>query len=240
MMRDRRNARILGIFYIFAAVTSIIAVVLYGPVLSEQWQMAVANGLETKVLIGVLNDLSLIVTAVGTAVMLFPYVRHWNEHLALGYLCFRFMEAVFIAIGLVSILGLLQLSSYYDTNNLASKINFEPIGLVLQAIYRWTAMLGPNFMLGINTSLYSYMLYRTGYVPKPLAIFGMVTAVMVLIAGLLQMFGIIEPYSAIKGLMALPVGVYEMSLAVWLIVKGFDGENLAKLRVKIASSSKVK
>ncbi|MBY3618875.1 DUF4386 domain-containing protein [Acinetobacter sp. CUI P1] len=240
MMRDRRNARILGIFYILAAVTSIIAVILYGPVLSEQWQMAVANGLETKVLIGVLNDLSLIVTAVGTAVMLFPYVRHWNEHLALGYLCFRFMEAVFIAIGLVSILGLLQLSSYYDTTNLASKINFEPIGLVLQAIYRWTAMLGPNFMLGINTSLYSYMLYRTGYVPKPLAIFGMVTAVMVLAAGLLQMFGIIEPYSAIKGLMALPVGVYEMSLAVWLIVKGFDGENLAKLRVKIASSSKVK
>lgn len=240
MMRDRRNARILGIFYILAAVTSIIAVILYGPVLSEQWQMAVANGLETKVLIGVLNDLSLIVTAVGTAVMLFPYVRHWNEHLALGYLCFRFMEAVFIAIGLVSILGLLQLSSYYDTTNLASKINFEPIGLVLQAIYRWTAMLGPNFMLGINTSLYSYMLYRTGYVPKPLAIFGMVTAVMVLTAGLLQMFGIIEPYSAIKGLMALPVGVYEMSLAVWLIVKGFDGENLAKLRVKIASSSKVK
>lgn len=240
MMRDRRNARILGIFYILAAVTSIIAVVLYGPVLSEQWQMAVANGSETKVLIGVLNDLLLMVTIVGTAVMLFPYVRHWNEHLALGYLCFRFMEAVFIAIGLVSILGLLQLSSYYDTTSLTSKNNFEPIGLLLQAIYRWTAMLGPNFMLGINTSLYSYLLYRTGYVPKPLAVFGMITAVMVCIAGLLQMFGIIGPYSAVKGLMALPVGVYEMSLAVWLIVKGFHGENLAKLRVKIASSSIVK
>ncbi|MGE6226546.1 DUF4386 domain-containing protein [Paenibacillus chitinolyticus] len=234
MMRDRRNARILGIFYILAAVTSIIAVVLYGPVLSEQWQMAVANGSETKVLIGVLNDLLLIVTAVGTAVMLFPYVRHWNEHLALGYLCFRFMEAVFIAIGLVSILGLVQLSSYYDSANLASKTNFEPIGLLLQAIYHWTAILGPNFMLGINTSLYSYLLYRTGYVPKPLAIFGIITAAMVFIAGLLQMFGIIGPYSAVKGLMALPVGLYEMSLAVWLIVKGFSGENLAKLRVKTA------
>ncbi|BFH63668.1 MULTISPECIES: DUF4386 domain-containing protein [Paenibacillus] len=236
MKRDRRNARILGIFYILAAVTSIIAVVLYGPVLSEQWQMAVANGSETKVLIGVLNDLLLVVTAVGTAVMLFPYVRHWNEHLALGYLCFRFMEAVFIAMGLVSILGLLQISSYYDTADLASKTGFAPIGLLLQAIYRWAAMLGPNFMLGINTSLYSYLLYRTGYVPKPLAIFGMITAVMVFIAGLLQMFGIIGPYSAVKGLMALPVGVYEMSLAVWLIVKGFHRENLAKLRAEVASS----
>jgi hypothetical protein len=45
--------------------------------------------------------------------------------------------------------------------------------------------------------------------------------------------------SAVKGLMALPVGVYEMSLAVWLIVKGFHGENLAKLRAKTASSSLV-
>lgn len=150
------------------------------------------------------------------------------------------MEAVFIAMGLVSILGLFQLSSYYDTTNLENKTNFEPIGLLLQAIYHWTAMLGPNFMLGINTSLYSYLLYRTGYVPKPLAIFGMITAFMVFIAGLLQMFGIIGPYSAVKGLMALPVGVYEMSLAVWLIVKGFCGVNLAKLRVKTASSSTVK
>ncbi|GIO34391.1 MULTISPECIES: DUF4386 domain-containing protein [Paenibacillus] len=237
MKQDRRNAIILGIFYILAAVTSIIAVVLYGPVLSESWQTAVANGSETKILIGVCNDLLLVVTAVGTAVMLFPYVRHWNEHLALGYLCFRFMEAVFIAIGLVSILGLLQLSSYYDTADLASKTNIEPMGLLLQAIYRWTAMLGPNLMLGVNTSLYSYLLYRTGYVPRPLAIFGMVTAVMVFIAGLLQMFGIIGPYSAVKGLMALPVGVYEMSLAVWLIAKGFHGETLAKLRMKAASSS---
>lgn len=229
-MRDKRNARILGIFYIIAALSSIIAVVLYGPVLSVQWQMAVANGSETKVLIGVLNDLLLVVTAVGTSIMLFPYVRLWNEHLALGYLCFRFMEAVFIAIGILSILGLLRLSTYYSTASLANAASLEPIGLLLQDIYRWTAMLGPNLMLGINTSLYSYLLYRTGYVPKPIAIFGMLTAVMVFVAGLLQMFGIIGPYSAVKGLVALPVGVYEMTLAVWLIVKGFHRDNLQKMR----------
>jgi len=111
------------------------------------------------------------------------------------------------------------------------------MGLLLQATYRWTAMLGPNLMLGINTGLYSYLLYRTGYVPKPLAIFGMITAVMIFIAGLLQMFGIIGPYSAVKGLLALPVGVYEMSLAIWFIAKGFHRENLAKLRMKAASST---
>ncbi|GGN94833.1 DUF4386 domain-containing protein [Saccharibacillus kuerlensis] len=221
MKEDRRNARILGVFYIIAAAASIAAVILYGPILSEHWQLNIVDGTETKILIGVVSDLLLVATVVGTAVMLFPYVRQWNEHLALGYLCFRFMEAVFIGIGIVSILGLLHLSTNDNPAIPAGNPNLEPIGQLLQAVYDWTAVLGPNLMLGLNTSLYSYLLFRTGLVPKPLAAFGMVTAVMVFTAGMLQMFAIIGPYSAVKGLIALPVGLYEMSLAIWLIVKGF-------------------
>lgn len=229
MTQDRRNGIIIGIFYIVAAVTSVIAVISYAPVLSEQWYLSVANGFKTKVLFGVLNDLMLVLTAVGTSVMLFPYLRRWNEQLALGYLCFRFMEAVIIAVGVVSILGLLQLSIHYEANNLTSVENLNEIGYMLQAFHRWTSMLGPNFMLGINTALYSYLLFRTGLVPRTLALFGIITAVLVFIAGLLEMFGIIEPLSALKGLIALPVGVYELSLSVWLIVKGFNKRNLEKL-----------
>ncbi|OCA89318.1 DUF4386 domain-containing protein [Pseudobacillus wudalianchiensis] len=230
MTQDRMNGIIIGILYIAAAATSVIAVIFYQPVLSDQWYMSVANGFQTKVLIGVINDFLLVVTAIGTAVMLFPYIRRWNEHIALGYLCFRFMEAVFISIGLVSILGLLHISKYYEAGSLASEENLFAIGLVLQAFHRWTSMLGPNLMLGLNTIMYSYLLFRTGLVPKPLALFGMATAVLVFIAGLLEMFGVVEPFSTAKGLIALPVGVYEMSLAVWLIVKGFQTKN-EKLKV---------
>ncbi|MFC5702728.1 DUF4386 domain-containing protein [Cohnella faecalis] len=229
MTQHRRNGIIIGIFYFAAAVTSIIAVILYEPILSEQWVMSVANGFKTKVLLGVINDLLLILTAVGTAVMLFPYVRRWNEQLALGYLCFRFMEAVLIAIGVVSILGLLQLSIQFEANGLANQENVRELGYTLQAFHRWTSMLGPNFMLGVNTTMYSYLLFRTGLVPRPLALFGIITAVLVFAAGLLEMFGIVEPLSAAKGLIALPVGVYELSLAVFLIGKGFRKPNLEKL-----------
>ncbi|MDF9840631.1 MULTISPECIES: DUF4386 domain-containing protein [unclassified Paenibacillus] len=230
MTQDRRNGIIIGIFYIVAAVTSIIAVISYEPVLSEQWYRAVADGYQTKVLLGVINDLLLVLTAVGTAVMLFPYLRRWNEHLALAYLCFRFMEAVLIAVGVVSILGLLQLSVHYEAGILKSVENLAGLGYMLQAFHRWTSMLGPNFMLGVNTVIYSYLLFRTGIVPRPLALFGMVTAVLVFTAGLLEMFGVVEPMSAVKGLIALPVGVYEMSLAVWLLVKGFDRGKFEQLR----------
>ncbi|MFK0523976.1 DUF4386 domain-containing protein [Paenibacillus illinoisensis] len=230
MTQHRRNGIIIGIFYIVAAVTSIIAVISYEPVLSEQWYLSVVHGFKTKVLLGAFNDLILVLTAVGTSVMLFPYLRRWNEQLALGYLCFRFMEAVLIAIGVVSILGLVQLSIHYESNSLTSIENLNEIGYMLQAFHRWTSMLGPNFMLGINTALYSYLLFRTGLVPRTLALFGIITAVLVFIAGLLEMFGMIEPISAVKGLIALPVGVYELSLSIWLIVKGFDKRNLEKLQ----------
>ena len=112
-----------------------------------------------------INDLLLVVSAVGTAVMLFPYLRRWNEQLALGYLCFRFMEAVFIAIGLVSILGLVHLSTVYEADILASG-NLHAVGLMLQSFHRWTFVLGPNLMLGLNTVMYSYLLFRTGLVAK--------------------------------------------------------------------------
>ncbi|AXI10375.1 DUF4386 family protein [Oceanobacillus sp. 143] len=229
MKQDRMNGIIIGILYIVAAVTSIIAVISYQPILSEQWFMTVETGFETKILIGVLNDLLLVAAAVGTAIMLFPYIRRWNEHIALGYLCFRFMEAVFISVGVVSILSLLQLSMYVEAGSIASE-NLHAAGLMLQSFHRWIMVLGPNLMLGLNTIMYSYLLFRTGLVPKPLAVFGMGTAVMVFISGLLDMFGIIDSLSAVKGLTALPVGVYEMSLAVWLIVKGFDKQKLEKLK----------
>ena len=143
---------------------------------------------------------------------------------------FSIYGGCFIAIGLVSILGLLHLSIHYEAGRLASEETLVAIGLLLQAAHRWASMLGPNLMLGLNTVLYSYLLFKTALVPKPLAVFGMITAVSVFIAGLLEMFGVIEPYSTAKGRIALPVGVYEMSLAVWLIVKGFHKQNLDKLR----------
>lgn len=230
MKKDRVNGILIGIFYIVAAASAVIAVLLYQPILSGDWYMAVVNGSKTAVLVGVINDILLILTAVGTAVMLFPYVRLWNEHSALAYLCFRFMEAVFIAIGVVSILGLLSLSSDYGAGQFVNEGAYHHIGSVLQSFHAWTAILGPNLMLGSNTFLYSYLLYKTEIVPKRLALFGMLTAVMVFLAGLLNMLDIIEPFSTIKGLIALPIGIYELSLATWLIIKGFNTEKLEILR----------
>lgn len=220
MQIKRTHSIFIGAFYIIAAVSSIIAVMLYQPVLSQDWYLVVGKGLGRQVLIGVLNDLLLVVSAIGTAVMFFPYLRKTNEHLAMFHLTFRFMEAVVIMIGLVGILGLYTLSQAYNSALLSETGGLLATGVAFQSLHRWTFLIGPNLMLGLNTSVYSYLLFKNRLVPRALSMFGMFTAIMVFLAGLLDFFGVIAPDSTIKGLLALPVGLYEISLAIHLIYKG--------------------
>lgn len=230
MQIKKSHGILIGAFYIIAAVSSVVAVLLYQPVLTVDWYLAVGDGKGQQILLGVLNDLLLVVSAIGTAVLFFPYLRKTSEHLALFHLSFRFMEAVVIMLGLAGILGLYTLSSAFANAQIAQSSESLAVGIAFQSLHRWTFLIGPNLMLGLNTTIYSYLLFKSRLVPRPLATFGMITAVMVFIAGLLDLFGVIAPDSAIKGLLALPVGVYEISLAVYLIAKGIRGErNAAKL-----------
>nr|WP_256566066.1 DUF4386 domain-containing protein [Deinococcus sp. QL22] len=84
----------------------------------------------------------------------------------------------------------------------------------------WTFILGPNLMLGVNTFLCALLLYAAKLVPRFISGLGMVGAVSVFAAGLLELFGIIEQISAWGVGLALPVAAYEMMLAGWLLVKG--------------------
>jgi len=82
-------------------------------------------------------------------------------------------------------------------------------------------------MLGINTLLYSSVLYQMKLFPRTIAVMGLVGAVSIFVAALLEMFGVILQVSAWGAVLSLPVAIYEMTLAVYLIVKGFKSDALA-------------
>jgi hypothetical protein len=84
-------------------------------------------------------------------------------------------------------------------------------------------------MTGINTFIYSYIFYRSKLVPVKLSIFGFIAGVMIFVAALLEIYGITSPYSAQTAVLAMPIAVYEMVLAGWLIVRGFNVEALLQL-----------
>lgn len=225
---DKTNAVIAGVFFIAATVTAIVGLLLYNPLLASPDYLSNGAAHANEIVLGAVFELMLVVTATGTGIMFFPYLRKFNERLGLGYLFFRFLEAIMILVGIVSVLALLTLSQSYNSLAAPDIAAYETAGITLKAIHDWTFILGPNFLLGINTFTYSYVFFRTGFVPKPLAVLGLTGAVAIFTAGLLEMFGIVAQFTPAAGLLALPVATYEMVLAVWLIVKGFNLEYLSK------------
>ncbi|WP_426448295.1 DUF4386 domain-containing protein [Paenibacillus sp. S-38] len=223
MNSNQRAAKLVGVLFILAAVTAVIGLVLYNPILQGPDYLIQGSRHEGQVILGAVMELILVVSAVGTATTMFPILRKHNETIALWHVCFRFLEAVVITVGIISVLSLLTLSREFAAAGAPDAVSFQASGTVLKAIHDWTFLLGPNFMLGINTMMYSYIFYKSRLVPRFIPILGMTGAALIFSCSLLVMFGVIEQLSVWGAVLALPVAANEMILAVWLLVRGFNG-----------------
>lgn len=218
---SKTNAKLTGWFFIIAAVSSIIGLKLYDPILNDSNYLLSANTNYSQIIFGAINELILCVSAMGTSIMLFPLLKRNDERIALGYLSFRLLEVVFIMIGTVSILTALTVSENHADGVITNKENAQNLMLVFLGLHKWAFMLGPNFMLAINTFLYSYVFIKFEMVPKNLARLGISASILIMLAAILEMFGIIQQLSVWGILLALPIAFYEMTLAVWLLVKKY-------------------
>ncbi|SDM84524.1 DUF4386 domain-containing protein [Bacillus sp. OK048] len=232
MNSNKKAARIVGVLFILAAVSAIIGLLLYDPILNEPDYLIKGSERGNQVVLGAVMELILVVAAIGTATTMFPLLRKYNETIALWHLCFRFLEAIVITIGIISILSLLTLSREYVAAGFPDIAFYQASGTLLKATHDWTFLLGPNFLLGINTMMYSYIFYKTKLVPRFIPILGMTGATLVFICSFLVMFGLIEQLSIWGGLLALPVAANEMILAVWLLTKGFNESAIDSLTAK--------
>lgn len=232
MNSNRKTAKVVGVLFILAAVTAVIGLNLYDPILNGPDYLLKGSEHANQVILGAVMELILVVSAVGTATTMFPLLRQYNETIALWHVCFRFLEAIIITVGVISVLSLLTLSQEFVAAGAPDSSSFHSSGIILLAIHDWTFMLGPLFMLGINTVMYSYIFYKTKLVPRFISILGMTGASCVFICSLFVMFGVFPQISFWGAVLAVPVAANEMILAVWLIVKGFNENAIASLRAK--------
>jgi hypothetical protein len=160
----------------------------------------------------------LIVANIGTALVLFPILKRQNEPLALGYVAARIMESVFIAIGIVSVLSIVTL---HQTSG-AHPASLVPVGQALVALHDWTFLLGPGFVVGIGNGLIlGYLMYRSGLVPRRLAMLGIVGGALLLASGIAVLLGAFDKGSAPQAILTIPEFIWELSLGIYLMVKGF-------------------
>ena len=149
---------------------------------------------------------------------LFPILRWQHQALALGYVAARIVECTFIAVGIVSLLAVLTLRQ--DVGAAAGSLTAAGESLV--AIHDWTFLLGPGWVVGVGNGLYlADLKYRSGLVPRGMAILGLIEGTVLLIGGTAALCDVIDKHSALKGLAALPEAAWELSLGIYLMVKGF-------------------
>lgn len=221
-MTEQQVARLAGVLFILTFVTAIPAALLYDPVLDDT-EYILGAGEDTRVFLGAFFELLLIIANIGTAVVLFPILKRQSETGALGYVTARVMECVFIAIGIVSLLALVTLRQ--DAGG-AGEDALVVAGQSLVAIHDWTFLLGPGFVVGIgNGMLLGYLMYRSGLVPRGMAMLGLVGGPLVCASGIAVLFGAFDAGSAPQGIATIPEIAWEASLGIYLSVKGFKASS---------------
>lgn len=218
MTSNRKIALIAGVLFLITFVVSIGALILYAPVLHPATYLA-GTGADTRVRLGAVCELILIVANIGSAVVLFPILKRQHEALALGYVTARLAESGFIAIGIVSLLAVVTLrhkAAGADTGSLVAS------GTSLVAIRNWTFVLGPGFVVGVGNGLIlGYLMWQSRLVPRGMAMLGLIGGPLICLSGVAVVMNIIGRGSMAQSIATVPEFLWELSLGIYLTVKGF-------------------
>jgi len=226
MSSTRTTAVVAGVFFLITEITAMAGLVLYHPVLNDA-NYIVGAGADGRVLMGGLLELILVVAVIGTAVTMYPVIKRQNHSLALGYVCGRLLEAAVIAVGTISVLSVVTLRQDFAGAASADNPSLVIAGTLLVAIHDWTFLVGPNVVLGANSLLLAYLMYRSGLVPRVIAQLGLIGGALICASATAVMFGLYDQISVWGSIAALPVFAWEVSLAGYLILKGFKPSPVA-------------
>ena len=217
----RRAATIVGWMFVLTYVTSISAKVWFYPPLFDG-NYITGPGADSRVLWGAFAEAILIIANIGSATALYTVVKHRYPNLGLSFIAARTMESVFIGVGILAVLTVVTLRQDYAASGDQSAAGLVAVGDAFLAMQHWTFNLGPQFVVGVgNGCVLGWMMFRTGLVPRRLAVLGLIGGPLIVASGSAAVLHLIEPGGAVQSLSAAPEFFWELSFGIYLIVKGF-------------------
>jgi hypothetical protein len=225
MRTYRANAIAVGVLFILCTAAAILTFMPLGGSVTAPVDMAklAANG--DRVVWTALIEFVWAVTGTGIAVGLYPVLTKFNPGLALGSVAARVFENVFVAVATVGLLALLTVSQ--QAAGSTAPASFQAIGDAVLAVRVWAHGVVAMIPFSIGTILYSYVLYRSRLVPRWLSGWGLVAGVLSLVPPIYAAFTQAWGFTTVNSLFSAPIALQEMTLAIWLIAKGFDQTALA-------------
>jgi hypothetical protein len=214
MSAERRISFAFGALYLITFATSIPALWLFQPVLDDPQGYIAGGGADNRIYFGALLELILIIANIGTAIVLIPILKRQNEILTFSYVAARIMECVFILVGILAVLAIVTLrQDSPDAGVLAES---------LAAIKDWTFKLGPGFVVGIGNGLIlGYLMYRSGLMPRGLALLGMIGGALQSLRVFGVLFDLYDAGGPVQGIATIPEIIWEASLGIYPLIWGF-------------------
>jgi len=213
MASHRKISLTAGLIYLLTFV-SIPTLALYGQVKGANYIMGA--GPDTAAMLGGILEVIVALAGIGTAVVLFPVLKKQNEGLALGLVASRVLEASAIFLGVAFLLSIVTL------RQAAAGADALVTSNVLVTLYNRIFLLSQSFLPAVNDLLLGFLLYKSRLVPRALSLIGIVGGPVLITGFLAVVFGVIGRDAPLAVLSALPVFLFELSLGIWLIVKGFN------------------
>ena len=217
----RKTATVVGIVYILGFVVGITGFGLFTSILGAPDHLSTVSA--NSMLLGFAAVLWLM-AVIGDAahgVLMFPILKQHSERMAIGYLAFRIVDAVFIAVMVLFVLIQIPLGSEYLKAAASNTPFLQALSAVFSQGQQYAYQIGMS-ALGVSGLMLCYTLYRAKLVPGWLAIWGLVGYATILVGMLSAIMG-----SGLGDLSSYLGGLWEVAIGVWLIVKGFNSSAIA-------------
>lgn len=210
MTSSRKTSLTAGILYLLTFI-SIPTLSLYHEI--HQADFILSSAPSRDVVLGGILELLMAIACIGTAIVFYPVLKKQNETMALGFVAARILEACLIFAGVASLLTVLSLRS------MGSEANVMIRGLVM--LYDRLFLISQSFIPAVNGLLLGTLLYQTRLVPRILPIIGIIGAFSLVAGDVAVLFGLIDQHAPVAGLSAAPIALWEFSLGIYLVAKGF-------------------
>ena len=235
----QRTGRIFGWLFIGTFLTSIPARLLFIDGVGASWtdmRFVPGDSSTASLKVGAVLEFGLIVTQIGTAVVLYPLARRQSETLALGFVSARIVESVFAAIGLMSIISVVSVANALGSASGSAATALNTQGNSLVHTYEWAFEWGPGLVPGIGNGLIlGYLMYRSALVPPRMALLGLVGGPLLILSFVMILAGVYKNGEGPSGLLTLPEAAWELSLGIYCAWKGFrSSSSVARAEMAMA------
>lgn len=228
MNANRKTAIIVGCLFILATVSSILGTFGFiDPIMKDLNYLSNIYSSKTVFTFGILIDSINSAAVIAIAVMLYPVFRKQNKALAMGYVSSRIIESVVLITGSIGLLLMIALSKEFVLAGSPDNSQFQILGSLFLALNNLIFVIGPGIIFGSTALILNILLYKSKLVPRLISVWGFIAGLLLISADFSVLFGL-STSSTIFTLLVLPIGLNEMALAIWLIVKGFNFQSINK------------